>query len=72
MTYHGDDLLLDERRKGDELEEEGEVELEQPVSCCLVAENWHGGVIGDVRRRREARGRWSAVRASFWADAWWL
>lgn len=55
-TYDGDDLLLDQRREGNELEDEGEVELGR-TSVLLVTGNDASiyGKHGSLERTEETR-----------------
>jgi hypothetical protein len=82
LTYHGDDLLLDESGERDQLEEENEVELPTIVSYAVPVRSWAFGWVRGIQRRQEVPGRLSVVRASSWLDCeadskdrqrnWWL
>lgn len=68
-AYHGDNVLLDHGREGDELEIEAEVQL---LSVCVracarvvSAPSLRRGRPDDIRSSRGAQGRWFAVRASW-------
>lgn len=63
-TYHGDNLLLDNGRERDELEEEGEVKLRRTRLANRPVVDRFRREAGALRRRRGGRGRWSAGRES--------
>lgn len=66
-TYNGHDLGLDQLRERDELEVEGEIELEAWISCCPAGHC--AGERAGVPKMPAGRWRWFAERGSLWRSS---